>query len=129
MRIMIAILVTAGSLLLALYSYVNRLYTEKGRFLIRGSKDNVDFFEEQVEPLLKIGVEEAETTFPLLIQLTVILLAVLVIAWDLGEPLGWTTLLQGALFLVLDVLFLSEPLSLFRFRKETLYPSCRWRSG
>jgi CBS domain containing-hemolysin-like protein len=110
MRILIAILIAAGSLLLALYSYVNRLYTEKGRFLIRGSKDNVDFFEEQVEPMLKIGAEEAETTFPLLIELTVILLAVLVIAWDLGEPLGWTTLLQGALFLVLDVLFLSEVL-------------------
>lgn len=108
MHFLIAFLILAGSLLLALYSYVNRLYTEKGRFLIRGSKDNVDFFEEQVEPKLQIGAEEAERTFPLLIQLTLILLAVLVIAWELEQPLRWNTLLQAAVFLVFEALFFAE---------------------
>ena len=45
MRILIALLIAAGSLLLTLFAYVNLLYREKGRFLVRGSKDNVDSFE------------------------------------------------------------------------------------
>lgn len=108
MHILIAFLIAAGSLLLTLFSYVNRLYTEKGRFLIRGSKDNVDFFEEQVEPKLKIGEEEAERTFPFLIQLTLIVLAVLVIAWEIGQPLQGSTLFQGAVFLIFDALLFAE---------------------
>jgi CBS domain containing-hemolysin-like protein len=108
MRILIAFLIATSNLLLALFSYVNLLYTEKGRFLIRGSKDNVDFFEEQVESRLKIGAEEAELTFPLLVQLTLIWLAVLLGAWDIGQPLQWSTVLQGGLFLVFDALFFAE---------------------
>ena len=39
-----------------------------------------------------------------------ILLALLVIAWDLEQPLQWSTLLQGAVLLVLDVVFFAEVL-------------------
>lgn len=108
MRALIAFLVVVDSILLGLYSYVNRLYTEKGRFLIRGSKDNVDYFEEHVEPKLKIGPEEAELTFPLLAQLSLVLLLVLVIAWDIGRPLQWTSVLQAAVFVIFDALFFVE---------------------
>ncbi|HLE61666.1 MAG TPA: hemolysin family protein [Pyrinomonadaceae bacterium] len=108
MRALLAFLIAADTFLLALYSYVNHLYTEKGRFLIRGSKDNVDFFEEHVEPKLKIGAEEAELTFPLLTQVSLILLVVLVIAWDIGQPLQWSAVLQGATFVIFDVLFFAE---------------------
>jgi len=110
MHLLIAILILAGSLLLTLYSYVNRLYTEKGRFLIRGSKDNVDFFEEHIEPKLGVGPEKAELTFPLLIQGDLILLALLVASWGLGQPWGWETALQAAVFLLLDVLLFAQVL-------------------
>ncbi len=108
MHILIAILIAASNLVLALFSYVNLLYTEKGRFLIRGSKDNVDFFEEHVEPRLKIGAEEAELTFPLLVLLTMILLALLAGAWDIGQPLHWSTIFQSGVFLVFDALLFAE---------------------
>ncbi|MBI2816087.1 MAG: HlyC/CorC family transporter [Acidobacteria bacterium] len=108
MRALLAFLITADTLLLALYSYVNHLYTEKGRFLIRGSKDNVDFFEEHVEPKLKIGAQEAELTFPLLTHLSLVLLVVLVIAWNIGQPLQWSALLEAAVFVAFDVLFFAE---------------------
>ena len=108
MRILMALLISAGSLLLTLNSYVNRLYREKGRFLVRGSKSNVDFFEELVEPKLKITVEEAEITFPLLIQLNLILLAALAIGWNAGQSLTWSGLAQGAVLVGIIAVFFAE---------------------
>src|SRR5579885_1680090 len=113
MKILVAFLIAAGSLFLTLFSYVNSVYREKGRFLVRGSKDNVDFFEEHIEPLLKISVEQAELTFPLLIQFNVILLALLVISWNLGLPLHWPALLQDAIFVGLDLVMFAEVLPKF----------------
>ena len=39
--------------LLTLVSYVDRLYTEIGKFLSREFQDNIDSFEKQVEPRLR----------------------------------------------------------------------------
>ena len=61
MQVLIFILILAGSLLLTLFSYLTRLYSERGRFLIRGSRHNVEFFEEQVEPNLRVQMEQAES--------------------------------------------------------------------
>ena len=108
MRFLMTILILVSSLLLVLYSYVSRLYSEKGRFLIRGSKDNVDAFEEQIEPQLGISMEKAELTFPLLVQIDSILLVLSVTRWNLGRPLEWDTLLQEAVFLVLDVILCGQ---------------------
>lgn len=108
MHFLIAPLIFAGSLLLVLYSYVNYLYSEKGRFLIRGSRGNVDLFEEQVEPKLAIGLDRAEMAFPLLVQMDLILLVLLTASWSLWRPLSWDALLQAAVFLVLDVLFCAQ---------------------
>ncbi|MBI4465195.1 MAG: HlyC/CorC family transporter [Acidobacteria bacterium] len=108
MHFLLAILIFLSSLLLALFSYVNRLYSEKERFLIRGSKDNVDFFENQIEPRLRLAIEKAELTFPFLVQMNVVLLTLLVIAWNVRQPLRWETVLQTALFLVLDVVLFAQ---------------------
>jgi len=108
MQLLIAILIVLGSVLLSLFSYVNRLYGEKGRFLIRGSKDNVEFFEEQVEPRLKISLERAEFTFPLLVRTDLVLLTLLAAAWDLGEVLRWSTMAEVAVFLLLDVVLFAQ---------------------
>ena len=108
MHLVLIVLIATCSLLLVLYSYVNRLYTEKGRFLIRGSKDNVDFFEEQMEPALGLSIEKAELTYPLLVQMDLILLVLLLVSWNLWLPLGWDTLLQGMVFLVLDLILCAQ---------------------
>ena len=108
MKILLAILIGISSLLLALFSYFNQLYSEKGRFLIRGSKDNVDFFEEHIEPKLGIGMEKAEMTFPFLVQMDVALLTLLVAGWNAGDLLQWETLSQVAIFLVLDVVLFAH---------------------
>ena len=41
--------------LLTLVSYVDRLYTEIGKFLSREFQDNIDSFEKQVEPRLRVS--------------------------------------------------------------------------
>jgi len=127
MHLVLAFLIVVSSLLLVLYSYVNLLYSEKGRFLIRGSKDNVDFFEEQIEPALGISMEKAELTFPLLVQMDLILLVLLVASWNLLLPFGWEALLQVAVFLVLDVVLCAQAIPnilLTRTRGQWLR-SCR----
>ena len=50
--IAIAIVLLLGAL--TLVSYVDRLYTEIGRFLSREFQDNLNAFEQKVEP--KLGV-------------------------------------------------------------------------
>jgi putative hemolysin len=49
--IAIALLLLLG--LLTLVSYVERVYQEAGKFLSREFQDNIDFFEQRVEPELE----------------------------------------------------------------------------
>ena len=104
MSVVFLALILAGSLMLVLFSYLMRLSSERGHFLIRGSKDNVEFYEEEIEPKLGITMEQAAWTFPLLVQVTVLLLGLTLAAWNLGRPFAWATLLQEAALLLLDVL-------------------------
>ena len=55
--IAIALLLLCG--LLTLVSYVDRLYSEIGKFLSREFQDNIDAFEQSVEPRLKFSRERA----------------------------------------------------------------------
>ena len=108
LNLFLALLILGSSVLLILYSYVSRLYSEKGRFLVRGSKHNVEFFEEQIEPSLGITMEKAGLTFPLLVQMDLVLLVLLMASWNPFQPLRWDGLLQGGIFLVLDVLLCAQ---------------------
>ena len=45
--------------LLTLVSYVDRVYQEIGKFLSREFQDNIDSFEQFVEPRLGVGRERA----------------------------------------------------------------------
>ena len=108
MNFFLLLFILASSLLLVLYSYVSRLYSEKGRFLFRGSKDNVEFFEDQIEPALGISMEKAELTFPLLVQMDLILLVMLAASWNLRQPLRWDGLIQGGVIVVLDVILCAQ---------------------
>lgn len=50
MNFVIAIVLLMLLGLLTLVSYVDRLYTEIGKFLSRDFQDNIDAFEHDVEP-------------------------------------------------------------------------------
>ncbi|MBI3933820.1 MAG: HlyC/CorC family transporter [Acidobacteria bacterium] len=104
MTFLLPVLILGSSLLLTLFSYLIRLSSERGHFLIRGSKDNVLYYEEHIEPRLGIAEEQIAWAFPLLVQADLLLLGMSVAAWNLGRPFEWITLIEEAALLLLDVI-------------------------
>jgi CBS domain containing-hemolysin-like protein len=64
--------------LLTLVSYVDRVYQEAGRFLSREFQDNIDAFEQKIEPALKVSRSRASLSMAVLTQLTVAAIALLI---------------------------------------------------
>jgi putative hemolysin len=63
--------------ILALASYVDRVYSEMGKFLAREYQDNIDAWEEVVEPRLRLGRESIALSASVLRQLTLAGIALL----------------------------------------------------
>jgi CBS domain containing-hemolysin-like protein len=83
--------------LLTLVSYVDRVYQEIGKFLARDFQDNIDSFEQLVEPRLGVSRERASLAMAILPQLAMAAIAMIVgftvfrdHAWTLGEVLEAT---------------------------------------
>ncbi len=64
-------------LILALSAYVDRIYFEMGKFLSREYQDNIDAWEEVIEPRLRLGRESIALSASVLRQLTLAVLALL----------------------------------------------------
>jgi putative hemolysin len=63
--------------ILALAAYVDRIYSEMGKFLAREYQDNIDAWEQVVEPRLRLGRESIALSASVLRQLTLAALALL----------------------------------------------------
>jgi putative hemolysin len=61
--------------ILALAAYVDRVYSEMGKFLAREYQDNIDAWERVVEPRLRLGRESIALSASVLRQLTLAALA------------------------------------------------------
>src|SRR5438445_1632704 len=72
----LALLLLMG--LLTLVSYVDRVYQEIGKFLSREFQDNIDVFEQKVEPALRVSRTRAALSMAVLTQLTMAAIALLV---------------------------------------------------
>ncbi len=98
----IALLFLLG--LLTLVSYVDRVYQEAGKFLSREFQDNIDVFEQKVEPELGVGRTRASLSMAVLTQLTMAAIALLVGFLVFSEQ-SWTIyeILQAAISLILMV--------------------------
>ena len=62
---------------LSLAAYVDRVYSEMGKFLAREYQDNIDSWEERVEPRLKLGRESIAQSASVLRQLSLAAIALL----------------------------------------------------
>ncbi|MGA8151030.1 MAG: hemolysin family protein [Terriglobales bacterium] len=123
--IALALVVLLG--LLTLVSYVDRLYSEIGKFLSREFQDNIDAFELNVEPKLKVSRERAVLSMAVLAQLTTAAIAMLIgfavfrdRAWSLEE------ILQATLSLVLIVILCNRFLPFVFFSRTTGRWLARW---
>src|ERR1700677_2908628 len=56
--------------ILALAAYVDRVYSEMGKFLAREYQDNIDSWEQRVEPRLRLGRESIAQSASVLRQLS-----------------------------------------------------------
>src|ERR1700691_36395 len=83
--------------LLALASYVDRVYQEIGKFLSREFQDNIDVFEQKVEPRLHVSRARASLSMAVLKQVTTATLGLLVGFAVFGDQL-WSIyeILQAA---------------------------------
>ena len=90
---------------LTLVSYVERLYTEIGKFLSREFQDNIDVFEQRVEPRLKVSRARAALSMALLTQLSTAAIA-LMVGYAVFHEKGWNTpeIFQATISLVLIVI-------------------------
>jgi CBS domain containing-hemolysin-like protein len=69
MTVALSILLLVLMVLLALVSYVDRLYAEMGKFLSREFEENIEAYEQRVEPGLKVTRERASLSMAMLTQL------------------------------------------------------------
>jgi CBS domain containing-hemolysin-like protein len=113
--------------LLTLASYVDRVFTEIGRFLSREFQDNIDTFEQSVEPKLGVSRERAALSMAVLTQLTMAAIALLVGFAVFGDRVwGVQEILQAGLSLIMVVVVFNRFLPLVIFSRTTGQWLVRW---
>ena len=113
--------------MLTLVSYVDRVYTEIGKFLSREFQDNIDTFEKDVEPRLGMGRERAALSMAILAQLTTAAISMLV-AFAVFYDRNWVTheVLQATLALILIVVVFNRFLPFVFFTRTRGQWLVRW---
>ncbi len=115
------ILVLIG--LLTLTSYVDRVFKEAGKFLSREFQENIDFFEQKIEPRLGVNRQRAALAMALLPLLLLGTIAFLLAYTVFYHPWTGVELFQAALALVFIIVICNRlvPYLLFaRTRGEWL---------
>ena len=105
MNFVIAIVLLMLLGLLTLVSYVDRLYTEIGKFLSREFQNNIDAFEHDVEPRLQVSRPRAALSMAVLTQMTTAAIA-MVVGFTVFRDRAWSIyeILQATLSLILIVI-------------------------
>lgn len=113
--------------LLTLVSYVDRVYSEIGKFLSRDFQANIDVFEREVEPRLGVTRSRAALSMAVLAQLITAAIAMLIAfavfrdgVWSLQE------ILQATLSLILIVILCNRFLPFVFFSRTSGQWLVRW---
>src|SRR5580693_262621 len=127
MNFVIAIVLLMLLGLLTLVSYVDRLYTEIGKFLSRDFQDNIDAFEHDVEPRLHVSRARAALSMAVLTQLTTAAIAMLV-GFTVFRDRAWSIyeILQATLSLILIVIVFNQFLPFVFFSRTRGQWLIRW---
>ena len=109
--------------LLTLVSYVDRVYQEIGKFLSRDFQDNIDSFEQLVEPRLGVGRERAALSMAILTQLTMASIA-MIVGFTVFRDRAWDiyAVLEAGLTLILIIIIFNRLLPFVFFSRT----SGRW---
>jgi putative hemolysin len=104
--IFVMILVIA---ILTLVSYTERLYTEAGKFLSREFQENIQIFEQQVEPRIGLSRQRAALSMALLEQLSTATIT-LIISYTVfaSRQWGFSEILQTVVLVVLVIILFNR---------------------
>jgi CBS domain containing-hemolysin-like protein len=113
--------------LLTLVSYVDRVYQEIGKFLSREFQDNIDVFEQKVEPRLGVSRTRAMLSMATLTQLTMAAISLLVGRVVFADA-QWTIydILQATISLILIVIVCNRFLPFVFFSRTRGTWLIRW---
>jgi len=127
MNFAIAITIVVLFGLLTLSSYVERVYAEVGKFLSREFQENIDYFEQQVEPRLKVSRSRAALSMAILTQFLMASIAV-VVAFAVFREGSWSAdeLLEAVLGLMLVVIVFNRFLPFIFFSRTKGVWLARW---
>ena len=115
------------SAVLTLVSYVDRVYAEIGKFLSREFQDNIDSFEQKVEPKLRVSRPRASLSMAILVQLTMAAIA-MVVGFSVFSDNAWSVqeILQATLSLTLIVIVFNRFLPFVFFTRSKGEWLARW---
>ena len=102
---------------LTLVSYVDRVYQELGKFLSREFQDNIDIFEQKIEPRLEVSRSRAALSMAVLSQLTMATVTLLIGFLLFHEQWGIYEVLQAAISLILIVIIFNRFLPFLFFSR------------
>src|SRR6266487_4025756 len=127
MNLAIAITLLVLFALLTLSSYVDRVYAEIGKFLSREFQDNIDAFEQRVEPKLKVSRSRAALSMSVVTPLLMAAIA-MVLAFGIFRDGGWSVeeILEAVLGLVLIVIVFNRFLPFVCFSRTKGAYMTRW---
>lgn len=113
--------------LLTLVSYVDRLYAEIGKFLSREFQNNIDAFEQNVEPRLHVSRIRASLSMAVLTPLLMATIAMLV-GFAVFRDRAWSAheVLEAALSLILIVIVFNRFLPFLFFARTRGQWLMRW---
>lgn len=113
--------------LLGLVSYVDRVYQEIGKFLSREFQDNIDIFEQKVEPKLQVSRYRASLSMAILPQLAMAAIALLVGFAVFGDQ-RWSIyeILEATISLILIVIVFNRFLPFLFFSRTKGAWLIRW---
>jgi len=125
LAVALALLLLLG--LLTLVSYVDRVYQEIGKFLSREFQNNIDVFEQKIEPSLGVSRTRASLSMAVLTQLTMAAIALLV-GFAVFNDQRWSIyeILQATLSLILIVILCNRFLPFLFFSRTTGAWLIRW---
>src|SRR3974390_344851 len=109
--------------LLTLVSYVDRVYQEIGKFLSREFQDNIDAFEQVVEP--RLGVSRTRASFSMAILTHMVTAAIaMIVGFTVFRDRAWSIyeILQATFSLILIIIVFQRFLPFVFFSRT----SGRW---
>jgi CBS domain containing-hemolysin-like protein len=121
----VALIILFG--LLTLVSYVDRVYSEIGKFLSREFQENIDSFEQKVELKLGVSRERAALSMAVLAQMITAAIA-MVVGFTVFRDRAWSIyeILQATLSLILIVIIFNRFLPFVLFSRTKGFWLARW---